>query len=143
MFGKLLLSAQIASMGLCFLPLKWVLPSPLTLLFFMVATALALWVIWYNKIGNWSVLPSPKKEAALITTGPYYFMRHPMYLSVMFGCLAGVLHNQSLTAFFAWLTLLLILNVKSRYEERLLKMHFKEYEQYQKSVKTRFFPTVF
>lgn len=143
MIGTLLFGAQITAMGLCFLPLKLTLPSPLTLLFLMLSTALALWVIGYNKIGNWSVLPSPKKDAALITTGPYYFMRHPMYLSVMMGCLSGVLHNQSLTAFFAWLTLVIILNIKTRYEERLLSMHFKEYKQYQASVKTRFFPTVF
>lgn len=143
MIGKLLFITQVITLILCFLPLRFIIPTPVTLLFFSAASALGLWVLLHNRLGNWSVLPAPKLNAKIITSGPYQFMRHPMYTSMILGTLAGVFHNQSIQAFVAWLSLIIILNLKARYEERLLLIRFSDYQAYLNTVKTRFFPSLF
>jgi len=143
MIGKLLFSLQVLAMTLCFFPISLSFPSSLTLLFLALAAGLALWVLIHNKLGNWSVLPLPKEGAQLITSGPYHFMRHPMYSSVIIATLAAIIHNQTLFAFFSWISLLIILNIKARYEERLLLMSFDRYQVYLNTVKTRFLPSLF
>lgn len=143
MLGKILFAIQVAAIIVCALPLTPRLPSPLTLLFIMVCMALFLWVLIHNKASNWSVLPAPKRNGILIVSGPYRFMRHPMYLAVMLGCLSFVIHNQSIQSFIAWLSLIVILNIKARYEERLLNKSYPEYQRYQAYVKTRFIPSLF
>jgi protein-S-isoprenylcysteine O-methyltransferase Ste14 len=143
MIGKLLFLLQVLAMAFCFFPLSLKLPTTLTLFFIIPTLVLVFWVLVYNKLGNWSVLPSPKKDARLIITGPYGFMRHPMYTSVILGNLAMVLHNQSIYAFFSWIALLIVLNIKARYEERLLLATFDDYGKYLASVKNRFVPSLF
>ena len=143
MLGKILFAMQVIAIIVCAVPFTLHLPSPLTLLFMMVSLALFLWVLSYNKADNWSVLPAPKINGKLITSGPYHFMRHPMYLSVILCGLSFVIHNQSIQSFIAWLSLTLILNIKARYEERLLNASHPEYQRYQANVKTRFLPSLF
>lgn len=143
MLGSLLFSLQMCAIVASILPISLLVPSPLTLLFMMLAAALFLWVLLYNKLGNWSVLPSPKVGSHLITSGPYHFMRHPMYLAVMILCLGFVFHNQTFQSFFSWIALIAILNIKARYEERLLCAKFDDYLRYKALVKTRFIPSLF
>lgn len=143
MLGKILFAIQIMAIAACAIPFSAYFPSPLTLLFLMTSLALFLWVLIYNKAGNWSVFPAPKVGGTLIISGPYHFMRHPMYLAVMMACLSLVIHNQSIQSFIAWIILLITLNVKARYEERLLRASFTGYKRYQANVKTRFFPSLF
>jgi protein-S-isoprenylcysteine O-methyltransferase Ste14 len=99
-----------------------VLAAALTL----TGTVLAFWSAWY--LGrNFSLLPQAR---TLVTTGPYRFVRHPIYLG-------GLL----ITIGEIWLrcsTLTVVLNllfvaaqiVRLRYEEALLERTFPEYAAY-------------
>ena len=80
-------------------------------------------------------LPLPKDEARLAQTGPFALVRHPMYL----GGLAVAAGIAVLTV--GWLTwiytaaLFLLLDVKSRREERWLAEKFPEYRAYRRRVR--------
>lgn len=74
--------------------------------------------------------PAPAAEAVLRTGGAYGWVRHPIYSGVLIaaagaGALAGTW--RALGAFAA---LVALLQVKSRYEERLLRGRFEGYEAY-------------
>jgi protein-S-isoprenylcysteine O-methyltransferase Ste14 len=80
-------------------------------------------------------LPYPKDEAALVQTGPFALVRHPMYGGGLLLALGWALWARS------WLTLgyvavlFVFLDVKSRREERWLPAKFPAYAAYQRRVR--------
>ena len=143
MLGQFLFVAQILALLGCAWPLAWHWPLPLTNLLLAINGIGIIWILWHNRLGNWSVLPIPLDQAKLITSGPYQFMRHPMYAAVLLAGLTLVLHSQSLIGVGAWCILLLVLNIKARLEERYLTLKFSEYAQYSQQVRNRFWPGLF
>jgi len=88
-----------------------------------------------------SVLPDVGQSARLVTSGPYRWIRHPMYMGLMLltaGCMVSPFDAWKLGV---WLLLLGVLWCKSTYEERLLTRRFPDYAQY-RSKTTRFVPFV-
>jgi protein-S-isoprenylcysteine O-methyltransferase Ste14 len=94
--------------------------------------------IWARRTlaGNWNSTVTFKQAHELVKTGPYRFVRHPIYTGILLMCLgtamkAGQLH--------CWLGALLIgvgFWIKLRQEETLLLRHFPdEYPAYRKRVK--------
>ncbi len=84
---------------------------------------------------NLTAVPYPKDQATLIETGPFQFVRHPMYSGAIFMAFGWALWVHS------WLTLgyaLLLFGFfafKSRREEQWLKAKFSGYAAYQKRVR--------
>ncbi len=84
---------------------------------------------------NLSALPYPKAESALIETGPYRIVRHPMYsgaILIAFGW-AFVIHNW--LAIGIALVVFVFFDFKSRREEAWLKEKFPGYVAYQLRVR--------
>lgn len=140
MFGKILFVSQLLTLFMCVFPLALRWPLPFTLIFMTGASVLVTWVLFYNRIGNWSVLPQPKKNSQLIEKGPYRWMRHPMYSALLLGALGFVFHNQTMQSVISFILLVVILLIKARYEERLLIRQFPQYQQYKVRVTNRFVP---
>ena len=82
-----------------------------------------------------------RKGAHLVQSGPYQYMRHPMYVSAFFIFGGGFLMTEIwLVAFFGGLLLLLILIFRTPEEERRLVQEFgDDYLAYKKRVGI-FFP---
>lgn len=90
---------------------------------------------------NLTALPEPVTGGEMVTSGPYRWVRHPMYtavfllflgVSLVFGSLAGVVLSALLIGLFA---------LKSRYEERQLRISYPGYTAYLEQVPGRFIPT--
>jgi protein-S-isoprenylcysteine O-methyltransferase Ste14 len=77
-----------------------------------------------------SVLPEPRAGGALVTHGVYRLVRHPMYLSVLLCGLAACLAYQGAPKWALLAALALVLAVKIRREERLLRQRFAGYAEY-------------
>lgn len=78
----------------------------------------------------------------VITTGPYSFVRHPMYVGyiLLFHCLPLALG--SLYAFIPGSLMAIILIVRTNLEEKTLQKELKGYKEYTKKVKYRLLPGV-
>lgn len=96
-----------------------------------VAGSLAVWALASMTRGTFRVMPEPGDSAHLTTRGPYRWIRHPMYSSVLLGCagLVGLSPWWPL-ALLAWLALSAILLMKIRHEERLLRQRYADYTDY-------------
>lgn len=86
--------------------------------------------------------PRPRETGTLVQHGIYRVMRHPLYTSLVLGCLGWSLQWQSgpalaATAFLAW-----ALDSKARVEERWLHKRFADYASYAHRVR-RFIPWVY
>ena len=93
-------------------------------------------------MGNFSVYPEIKHQATLITTGPYRYIRHPMYTSLITMMIGIALYN------YHWVNVVGVLMVagavinKANREEKLLLMKFPEYVRYQQK-SDRFLPYIY
>src|SRR4029450_4206361 len=45
--------------------------------------ALGIWAVTANRPGNFNIRPEPKSGGQLVQTGPYRYLRHPMYSALM------------------------------------------------------------
>ena len=95
-----------------------------------VAVLVGVWAILTVRIGNVNVLPDPRQEAVLVQSGPYRWIRHPMYTALLLGTLALVLDSPSVLRWSLWIVLLIDLVIKLHYEERMLVEHFAGYSAY-------------
>ena len=86
--------------------------------------------------------PKPRVGGTLVRHGIYRFVRHPLYSSLILGCVGWALKWQSLPALGAALFLAWALDAKARVEEHWLRGRFPEYAEYAARVR-RFIPWVY
>jgi protein-S-isoprenylcysteine O-methyltransferase Ste14 len=100
----------------------------------LIGLAITIWSRW-TLAGNWSSDVRFKQGHELVQTGPYRFVRHPIYTGILIMCLAiaiqfGRLHQ--------WVGVLIIgigLWIKLKQEETVMRQHFPEYGEYRKRVR--------
>ena len=117
-------------------PLASLTISIVGLLLILLSILIALSALITNRPGNFNVRPHPKTTGILIVHGPYKFIRHPMYSSLFFGGLGIIFCQFSYLKLGAWLSLIIVLALKARFEEKALCDHYAEYRAYQKSNKS-------
>lgn len=80
--------------------------------------------------GSLTVHPQPKEKAQLIETGLYKFVRHPIYTGLLLATFGSVVQSMAVVKLFVWLLLVLVLNYKARWEEKLLSATYSNYTDY-------------
>ena len=97
--------------------------------------ALALWA--RRTIGaNWSGIVTLKRNHELVTSGPYRYVRHPIYSAILAMFLATALAAGRITAVVGFALCFASFWIKLRQEETLMMRHFPdEYPAYQARVK--------
>jgi protein-S-isoprenylcysteine O-methyltransferase Ste14 len=95
------------------------------------------WAIWARLYlgGNWGLPMSRKVQPELVTTGPYAFVRHPIYAGILLALLGSALAES-----YVWLLALVVAGVyftySARSEERLMRETFPDrYPAYQRRTK--------
>ena len=83
------------------------------------------------------------KDHELITTGPYRFVRHPMYITISIFCVCIPLALGSFIAFVESFLFPLLLVYRINIEEKMLIDHLPGYEEYMKRVKYRLIPKLY
>jgi protein-S-isoprenylcysteine O-methyltransferase Ste14 len=115
---------------------------PLLLAMEIAGFALAAWALWSMRVSPPNVTPDVRPSATLVAHGPYRWIRHPMYSSLILITLALVLDSPSPQRWVTWLLLVATLVVKLNYEEKLLASHFATYSGYVQGTK-RLIPFVY
>lgn len=86
-----------------------------------------------------SVFPSPVRNARLITSGVFHYVRHPIYTGIFLAGMGYGLYTWSFTKLLIATMLLVFFSLKSDYEEHRLEQKFPEYTAY-KNTTGKFFP---
>jgi len=103
---------------------------------------IGLWAFLAMGLGNIRAFPEIPQHGWLVVHGPYRWVRHPMYTSVLVITLAWMVEHPLPFRMALWLALAMTLWVKLGYEEQLLLAQFPSYEQYRKGTK-RLIPFLF
>jgi protein-S-isoprenylcysteine O-methyltransferase Ste14 len=103
----------------------------------LISTGIIIGVlgIFTMHLGNFNIIPIPKKDAELVTTGIYRYIRNPMYTGVLLICLGFAMNGNTILVWALWCVLLADLIVKLLYEEKLLAKHFPDYANYKARTK--------
>ena len=146
--GRIWVGAQVVVFVLVGWAIVWqgTLPEMVTpwraggAIYAVVGVGLMVWSA--RSLGrNLTALPEPVVGGELVVSGPYRWVRHPMYTGVIllflgvsfgFDSIAGILLSTFLVGFFT---------LKSRYEERQLRISYPGYATYLERVPGRFFPS--
>lgn len=139
--GRLLVALQFGLLALMGWR-AWISPSSFDLLALSLLSGsalLALWALAANRPGNFNIRPTPRPGGTLVTSGPYRWIRHPMYTSVLLAAAAAAVKAHQFVDAGLWLALLAVLLFKAGMEERALMTRFPDYRDY-KSRTTRFLP---
>lgn len=115
--------------------------SPWVITFQAIAVLLMIWarVTFGGRSFHASANPT---GGGLVTTGPYRYLRHPIYAAVLVFTWAGIFGNLSIVN--ALLGVLVFGGAFTRIlcEERLVRVRYPEYDQYAEKTK-RLIPYVF
>ncbi len=145
--GSLLVAVQFSLIGI----LAWLGVPGLSLtewylsmaLFLIAAGAtLGLAALCANPPGNFNIHPSPRAGGALVTSGIYRWIRHPMYTAVLTIGLGASWAANSWCSRSVWLTLLAVLVCKALLEEDWMRSVHSDYAAYC-SRTARFLPGVY
>ncbi len=121
------------------LPLPWLyrqfLPQGLWTFWLGAAITAAglLFAVWAREhLGkNWSRSVTIKQDHQLIVTGPYAFVRHPIYTGILTGFLGTALALAQMRGIVAFVLVALVLWYKLRMEEQWMRTQFgAPYEAY-------------
>ena len=82
--------------------------------------------------GAFTVFPRPSATGQLVESGPYRFVRHPVYSGLILASLGTGLMRLSVATLLAAFLLFVILDLKRRREETWLVERFPGYEAYRR-----------
>lgn len=101
-----------------------------------------LYTLAHNKLGNFGIYPEPIPDACLVTTGPYRWIRHPMYTSLLLFMLGIALYRHALPNYLGMVLLTIAIFGKMHREETHLHAKFEDYSDYVKKTR-RLFPGIY
>ncbi|MCX6028616.1 MAG: isoprenylcysteine carboxylmethyltransferase family protein [Chloroflexi bacterium] len=84
---------------------------------------------------NFSPYPKPIEGGALVTTGVYGIVRHPIYTGLILGTLGWGIFRENLLGAALAVVLFVFFDLKSRREERWLVEAYAGYADYRRRVK--------
>ena len=126
-----------------FIPIMDDIFWPHSLIFGLVADVIVFMgvaiMIWARVIlgKNWSANVVLKEDHDLITSGPYKYVRHPIYTGVVLIILGLAVYSGSFVGFLLFAIFFFGAYYKAHKEEKLLIQHFSErYIDYKKHVHT-------
>ncbi len=131
----ILVSIQVICLVLIFAsgsPLAYYLPLAIPEI---AGIALGIWAMVVMGRGNINIAPLVKREARLVTNGPYALIRHPMYAALLLAVWPLIIDQFSPIRLSAGVILTVDLLVKMLYEEHLLRKHFAGYDAYMRTTK--------
>ena len=99
----------------------------------LCAVLMGGWALSANRPGNFNIRPTPRPGGQLVQSGPYRWIRHPMYTAILLAAVAGLLgadadHRLAVAA--AAVALAVVLRVKAEVEERWMVAHHPAYVDY-------------
>jgi len=79
---------------------------------------------------NWSGTVTLKENHSLVRTGPYQYIRHPIYSGILLAICGGAVAIGEWRGLIGFAFALIALAHKSKAEEKIMRQTFPEYEEY-------------
>jgi len=108
--------------------------SPFVIVGQLLAVAISIWARRSFQGGQFSIHAEPT-EGAMLRTGPYQIIRHPMYAAALLLIWSSVFGHLSLVTAIIGFIVTCIIAIRIVTEDQFLRMHFPEYAEYTRTTK--------
>lgn len=126
---------QFLLIGIIAYPFTSPTPGVLSVAIFIAGLAVFVAALFTMKARTFTIMPEPKAEGELVTSGIYGVVRHPMYLAVLLCAVGASLAYQSEWKWLLTAVLAVVLLLKLKREERMLVCRYAGYAEYRKKTK--------
>ena len=108
----------------------------------ILAAALILWTVRANTYLSRYARIQDNREQKVIISGPYRFVRHPMYLGILilFSCIGPAL--SSLFALIPSVIIDILFIIRTAKEDKMLQTELEGYQAYSQKVRYRLLPGI-
>jgi protein-S-isoprenylcysteine O-methyltransferase Ste14 len=97
------------------------------LLLTILGYCVSLWALWHLR-GSFAILAEARSP---VISGPYRYVRHPLYLGESLSMLGLCIAMRTATALFFWAAWTAMQLARARIKERKLALQFNDYSAYQ------------
>ena len=115
--------------------------SPFVIAIQVLALALGIWARRTFQSGQFST-GAETKEGQLLRSGPYKFIRHPIYATVLILTWSSVLGHPSLITLGVSVVMTVVTTIRIAAEEQFLRDRYSNYSEYAGSTR-RIIPFIF
>ncbi len=136
--SKILVAVQFITSAYIVLSGKIWLTNPGLVTLAAISVLNAAWAIRVIQLKHLKISPEINPANALVTHGPYKWIRHPMYTSLLLVTFCFILNDFSWMRLAVWSALFVNLLIKISVEEKLLRNHYSDYSKYQSKTKKLF-----
>jgi protein-S-isoprenylcysteine O-methyltransferase Ste14 len=109
---------------------------------FIPAVTLGFWAMKQNTYLAQYVRIQKERGHRVITTGPYKYVRHPMYVGVILFILCFPLALGSLYSFIPALIIVILFIIRTSLEDKTLQEELEGYQEYAKRVRYKLIPGI-
>jgi len=114
----------------------------IAVILYILSAIFSLWPMLHNPFFEGTVRIQKEKDHHVIDTGPYKIVRHPGYLGMLLGSIALPLALGSVLAFIPLFIMVILIVVRTYFEDITLQKELAGYSEYCKEVKYRLIPFV-
>ena len=100
----------------------------------LLAAAVMPWARRSFQPGQFNIHAEPQ-EGSMISSGPYKFIRHPMYASALVIIWSGILGHFSPVNLIIAVIVTIVVSIRITIEEQYLRAHFPTYLDYSRKTK--------
>ena len=100
-----------------------------TIILQIISVVLMIWARMTFRRRSFHLAANPT-EGGLVTSGPYRFIRHPIYASILLFMVAGVISHISLESIILSIVFMIGVVLRIYSEEKLVVLQYPEYTSY-------------
>jgi protein-S-isoprenylcysteine O-methyltransferase Ste14 len=125
----LLVLLQFVTAGYILISEKFIPDNIILQILFVISLLPGISAILIMKF-NFNIAPDLKSGAIFVSKGPYKYIRHPMYSTIIFCLICLIINYFTIIRLIVYLILITVLIIKMNFEEKILLKEFNDYKDY-------------